>query len=484
VLEGIIRGVPNQMFATVRHGTIWPGRPFIVENETALPIDGLFDFGPGGNHGSRHRSGRCFMMSLDTDHYMIISSDCHAGADVGAYKPYLASRWHDEFDAWAADYWDPWRDLDPGVTGRLVGASSGGLVTNWDSPQRLSDLEADGITAEVIFPNTSPPFFPSGNLTAPLPLTRDEYDHRWAGLQAHNRWLVDFCGDAPGRRAGIAQIFLNDLDDSLAEIRWIKESGLFGGILLPGVSPGSGLAPLYSPIYEPIWALCEELDIVINTHSGATGRPINVGDGGVAAGAIAAFESQGFANRALFHLIFAGVFERYPRLKLVLTEQGTSWAADKLRSADCFFTLSGRRGAPLRALAGPAVDQMSMKPSEYFARNCWIGASQLLPEEVARRYEIGVDRILWGSDYPHSEGPYPYSREALRLTFEGVASSELRMMLGETAAQVYGFDLDMLRPIADKVGPTVAELALPLERMPVVPDDTVAHIFMPDIVVM
>jgi predicted TIM-barrel fold metal-dependent hydrolase len=421
------------------------------------------------------------MNSPENDHYLIISSDCHAGADVLGYKPYLESRWHEEFDAWAATYWDPWRDLDPGTSGRQVGASSGGLVTNWDSAERLRDLEADGITAEVVFPNTSPPFFPTGNLTAPIPLNRDEYDHRWAGLKAHNRWLVDFCNDVPGRRAGIAQIFLNDIDDALAEIRWVKEQGLFGGILLPGVSPGSGLPSLYSPIYEPIWALCEELDIVINTHSGATGRPINPGEG-IAAGAIASFESRWFANRTLWHLIFGGAFERYPRLKVLLTEQGTSWVADRLRSADGMYTLGGRHGSPWRTFAGPAIDQLSMKPSEYFARNCWIGASQLLPEEVARRYDLGVDRILWGSDYPHSEGPFPYSREALQVTFAGVAPEEVRLMLGETAAEVYGFDVDLLRPIAAKIGPTVAQVATPLERTPSVPDETVAHIFMPDVV--
>jgi hypothetical protein len=178
--------------------------------------------------------------------FVIVSSDCHAGASVLGYKPYLASYWHKEFDAWAAAYHDAWTDVDPGVTGRAVGAASGGLTANWDSDERLTDLEADGITAEVLFPNTSPPFFPSGNLSAPVPVTRQDYERRWVGLQAHNRWLVDFCSLAPGRRAGIAQIFLNDVDDAVKEIRWAKDAGLTGGILLPGVSPGSCIHPTTS----------------------------------------------------------------------------------------------------------------------------------------------------------------------------------------------------------------------------------------------
>ena len=76
------------------------------------------------------------------------------------------------------------------------------------------------------------------------------YELRWAGLKAHNRWLADFCAETPGRRAGMAQIFLNDVDDAVAEIVWAREHGLFGGILLPGVPPDSGLPPLFAPDYD------------------------------------------------------------------------------------------------------------------------------------------------------------------------------------------------------------------------------------------
>lgn len=414
---------------------------------------------------------------------VVISSDCHAGASVMGYRPYLASRWHEEFDAWAATYHDAWLDVDPGVTGRMVGAASGGLTANWDSDERQADLDADGIAAEVIFPNTSPPFFPSGNLSAPIPTSREDYERRWAGLQAHNRWLVDFCSLVPGRRAGMAQIFLNDIDDAVKEIYWAAEAGLTGGILLPGVSPGAGLPSLYAPAYEPIWAACAETGTVINTHSGATGRPVNPGPG-VAATAVASFESRWFANRTLWQLIFAGVFERFPGLRLVLTEQGTAWVADRLRAADALVRAARVHGAPWRAFAGQAADRLSLLPSEYFARNCYIGASQLMPEEVARRDEIGVGRIMWGSDYPHSEGSFPYTREAMRVTFAEVPEAEVRMMTGQTAAEVYGFDWGPLEAVAGKIGPDPAEVLRPLakEDWPSVPDQTVAHIFMPGMV--
>ena len=81
-----------------------------------------------------------------------------------------------------------------------------------------------------------PPFFPSFVLFARPPKPED-YEHRLAGIHAHNRWLVDFCARFPERRAGIGQIFLNDIDDAIEDAKWIKEHGLRGGVLLPNIPP-------------------------------------------------------------------------------------------------------------------------------------------------------------------------------------------------------------------------------------------------------
>ena len=110
------------------------------------------------------------------ERYTVVSADGHAGADLLDYKPYLASRWHDDFDAWAAAYVNPYADLLAPIAYR-----------SWDSARRLAETESDGIAAEVLFPNTVPPFFAEGNLVA-LPPTPDDYERRWAGVQAHNRW--------------------------------------------------------------------------------------------------------------------------------------------------------------------------------------------------------------------------------------------------------------------------------------------------------
>jgi hypothetical protein len=90
---------------------------------------------------------------------------------------------------------------------------------------------------------------------------------------------------------------------------------------------------------------------------------------------------------------------------------------------------------------------------------------------VPLRTRVGVDRIMWGSDFPHLEGCWPYSHEHLRLAFAGVAEDEVRAMVGGNAARVYGFDLAALAPLAQRFGPSVAEVAVPLDPAEI-PDDS------------
>ena len=109
----------------------------------------------------------------------------------------------------------------------------------------------------MLFPNTVPPFFAEGNLVA-LPPTPEDYERRWAGVQAHNRWLADFCAATPGRRAGIIQVFANDMADAVEEVRWAAETfDPFGGILLPSIPPNShAAAALGGPLRAAVAGLC------------------------------------------------------------------------------------------------------------------------------------------------------------------------------------------------------------------------------------
>jgi predicted TIM-barrel fold metal-dependent hydrolase len=393
--------------------------------------------------------------SEQPERYTVVSADCHAGADLLDYRPYLASRHHDAFDAWAAWYVNPYADLQAPEAER-----------NWDSPRRLAELEADGIVAEVVFPNTVPPFYPSTSLTAAQP-GPGEYQLRWAGLRAHNRWMADFCGLAPGRRAGTFQLLLGDVAEAVAEVRRCHAAGLTGGVVLPGVPPGSPVPELYSRVYDPLWAVCAELGVPVNHHGGSAGPTL--GDE-PAARAVFMVETTWFSHRALWHLIFGGAFRRHPGLRLVLTEQGSGWIPGVLDMLDYYhqrLTGAATRAATAESRFGTGLaEAMGDSPGTVWARNCFVGASFMRAHEVPLRERIGLDKIMWGSDYPHDEGTWPHSTEALRTAYAGLPYPEVAAMVGGNAARVYGFDLPALDALAAGVGPLVAEVALPLAAPP------------------
>jgi predicted TIM-barrel fold metal-dependent hydrolase len=390
------------------------------------------------------------------DHYTIISADCHAGGNHQMYREYLDPAYLEDFDAWRGKYKNPYRDLQDGRR-----------LRNWDNERRISDLEREGIVAEVIFPNTVPPFFPSFVLFA-RPPRPEEYEHRLAGIRAHNRWLADWCAEYPERRAGIGQIFLNDVDDAIDDVKWIKEHGLRGGVLITAIPPDVDyVKPLYDPIYDRLWKVCEDLDVPVNAHGG-TGLP-NYGKYPVA-NLLYITEVSFYSQRPFVQLLLSGVFERFPKLTFVMTEQGCAWIPPTLQRLDAVIDQirkTGRTGE----LAYSDEHKLPRLASEYFAQNCYVGVSQPGPADAAARYEIGLDHFLWGSDYPHDEGTAPYTREHLRQLFHDTDPVELQQLLAGNSARVYGFDLDALAPIAAEVGPTVAELGTPLDTLPDNPNE-------------
>ena len=326
---------------------------------------------------------------------------------------------------------------------------------------RNSQQEEDGIVGEVVFPNTVPPFFPSFVLFAKPP-TPEEYGHRRAGVHAHNRWLVDWCGEFPERRAGVGQIFLNDIDHAIEDISWIKEHGLRGGILLPNIAPDvKWVKPLYDPEYDRVWALCEDLEIPINVHSG-TGNP----DYGPYPTSMLLYinEVVFYTQRPFVQLTLSGVFERFPKLKFVMTEAGCSWVPPLLSQLD-YATENVRKGATgeIRYSKDQAV---AKNATDYFHQNVWMGVSQPRDADVEARKILGEDRFMWGSDYPHDEGTHPYTREHLRARFGHLEPTEIKKLLSENVAKLYDFDLDALRPLADRFGPTVGEIATPIDEVP------------------
>lgn len=400
---------------------------------------------------------------MSHDPYILITADTHAGASVGQYRDYLEARYHDAFDDWRHN----------SSSGEKRDRTSRRKLQNWDREVRTEDQNSQGVVGEVVFPNTVPPFYPKSVVTAQPPRPH-EYELRLAGARAHNRWLADFCAEDPHRRAGVGLILPNDVDDAIAEIGFIAEAGLRGGVLLPLVPPDCTWVPaLHDAAWDPIFAAIQDHDLVMNQH---TGQGLPDYGTGLVAEAMWISEVLFYCQRGFRSLLMSGVFERFPSLKYIITESGCAWVPDTLAALDRIHL-----GVQAGAIGELKYDQSEWRlkepPSFYARRNCWYGASFPGAADLAGIDVVGDDKICWGNDYPHSEGTFPYNLESLRLTFSDIPEDRRRKLLGLNAASLYNFDLDQLLPLALEHGPTPSEIDVPL-RPEEIPADSLCYLFM------
>jgi predicted TIM-barrel fold metal-dependent hydrolase len=281
--------------------------------------------------------------------------------------------------------------------------------------------------------------------------SRDDVDPELvlAGARAHNRWLADFVAESPERRVGVAVVPVHhDVDAAVGEIAAAHDLGL-GGVMMP--TRWFDQPAYHDPRYEPVWAAVAERGMVLHTHSGAGPADYDIGPGFMA---IYATEAWWWAARPLWVLLWSGVFERHPELRYVIAENGAWWVPDLVAKMDEKYD----GGHNTRKLGNAFTENLSMRPGEYIDRNCSFAASTPGAEDIDRRHQVGVGNILWGNDFPHPEGTYPYTRERVRQRFRDVPQDEARRILGETAAGLYGLDLEALAPVVERIGPLVDQI--------------------------
>ncbi|HLG89388.1 MAG TPA: amidohydrolase family protein [Alphaproteobacteria bacterium] len=392
---------------------------------------------------------------------LLITADTHAGGSHAQYREYLDPAWRAAFDEWRGGYRNP--------SAEHYGAKK---KRNWDYGIRTADQESQGVVGEVIFPNTVPPFYRKSIVTA-HPAKPEDYQRCLAGIRAHNRWLKDFCAEDPVRRAGIGLILPHDFDEAIKDIQYIAEAGLRGGVLLPLVPPDAHwLKPLYHPAWDRVFAAIQDHGLVMNQHTGQ-GLP-DYGEGAVA-------ESLWIQDVAYYgqagwrHLLMAGVYEKFPKLKHILTESGCSWVPAALAQLD--RTYDAFKAGSQGEMDYKGMDlPLKARPSEYAKRHCYYGASFPSKADLDGIDEIGEEHVLWGNDYPHYEGTFPYTLESLRLTFGDMPDSRRRKVLGLNAAALYNFDLEKLEPLAAKYGPKPAQIETPLPAE-AIPRDSACYLF-------
>jgi predicted TIM-barrel fold metal-dependent hydrolase len=152
-------------------------------------------------------------------------------------------------------------------------------------------------------------------------------------------------------------------------------------------------------------------------------------------------------------MIFGGVFDRHPGLKVVMAENGVQWLPSLVRDMESFFDTHG--GAPVRSV-------LKLRPADYVERHVHLAGSLMKRYEAEMCHEIGVDKLMWGADYPHLEGAVPVHREVVRHIFSGLREPEIRAILGDNAMNLWDFDRAALREAADRGGMTVEEVATPI----------------------
>lgn len=398
---------------------------------------------------------------MNNDPYLLITADTHAGGSHEQYRDYLDPNYRARFDEWRGGYKNPSQAHYGNKKKR-----------NWDLDIRTDDQNSQGVVGEVVFPNTVPPFFNQSIVTA-RPPKPEEYELTLAGIRAHNRWLKDFCAEDPDRRAGIGLILPNDFDEAIKDIEFIAKAGLRGGVMLPLIPPDcTWLKQLYDPAWDRVFAAIQDHGLVMNQHSGQ-GSP-DYGDSMVGQ-ALWVTEVTYYCQAGFRHLIMSGVFEKFPQLKYVLTESGCAWAPPLLDQMDRIH--QGMSAGAIGELNyGDQQWVLSEPPSYYAKQNVWYGASFPSKADLAGIDRIGVDKVLWGNDYPHYEGTFPYNLESLRLTFDQVPEEHRRKILGLNAAEVYNFDVEKLLPLAKQFGPTPQQVNQALRKEDI-PRDSMCYLF-------
>jgi predicted TIM-barrel fold metal-dependent hydrolase len=411
------------------------------------------------------------------EHYVAITTDSHVGPPTEVFEQYCPAKYKEDFasvlrEVRANTGSDPDRVyehvakkalgieyVDPGLLREANRANR--VAGQWDPDARRADMDADGVCADVIFHGTfngeQLPFVAD----ALFPTVQYPAELEAVGCRMYNQWVADFISGATERHAALAYVPWSDIDLAVQELEWAREHGL-RGVNFP--APNKKRPYYYDPMYEKFWAAAADLEMPLTTHSG--GGDLFTYDDGVMAQAFQKMEMPFACRRAFWQLVFAGVFERHPKVKLVLTEIHAEWVNETLR--DCDFAFIDGLNTALR-------ERIGRLPSEQWMTNCYIGGSFMSHDEALMYPDRGCKNLMWASDYPHPEGAYPYTRLSMQTTFEGIEPENVRPIIGLTAAEVYGFDVSKLRPLADKIGPTVGELWNGPEGKP--DDDYIGYAF-------
>jgi len=365
--------------------------------------------------------------------YTVISADCHVNEPADLWATRIDRRFRDRIPRVEIDVdgqkWSVAEGLRPVRVKDLPKEWSQGQAFSLESKDlelasygtvdavaRLRHHAEDGVDAEIIYPNKGLLMWTSSDHALSAALCRVWTD-----------WSGETFGCANARQVPVAAVAPGDVPAAVREVERIAACG-FRTVFLPVQVPGQ---PYNHPMYNPLWAALQETKLPISLHVG-TGRDPReaTGNGGAVINYVQALSS---AILPLTQLCASGVCERFPGLRFVTVECGIGWLAWALHAMDESYVKHHFWVAP----------KLAMKPSDYFRRQGWCTFSDD-PMGLETRHHIGVERLLFGNDYPHHEGSWPHSRAVVEQTMRDLHDEERRMILGGNAAALYGIDLAAL----------------------------------------
>jgi predicted TIM-barrel fold metal-dependent hydrolase len=366
----------------------------------------------------------------------VVDADAHVNEPPDLWQESVPERWRaraprviecDDGDCWCFEDGAWLRPLGLNATAGLSVAQFRADGTRYadmrpgafEPKARLADLDVDGIHAQVLYPSIA---------LEGARVYGKEPELQLACVRAYNDWIADFCASSDGRLAGLAVIPTTCVDDAIAEVDVAVSLGLRGYIL--SRFPNGTFEP--DPDDDRFWSLVADTGLPAAVHLGSflpprtkkypdMREPSFMALAGLSKGGARSIEMAS-------NLLFSGIFERFPDLRVVLVESGIGWIPGMLEQLDSMF---------LRyRFATDAVHRMQSLPSELFHRNIW---ATFITDRVGieNLHHLNPKHVMWSSDYPHDTCDWPNSRITIEQQLRGLPIDEARALVHGNAVELY-----------------------------------------------
>jgi predicted TIM-barrel fold metal-dependent hydrolase len=335
---------------------------------------------------------------------VIISADSHVMEPVDLWKKGVPEKYRD-----AAPLYPPHK-LGEGFQQREGG---------WDPNARITEMEVDGLSAEVLYPTLLLKLF-----------ALDDAGLQEACFRVYNDWLIEYCSVDRDRLIGVAAISTYSIDNAVKELERCRKAGLKGALIWQAPHPD---LPFHSKHYDRFWAAAQDLDAPVSMHI-LTGHSYHVKERkGIEhyRGSVN-LKLMDVAN-ALFDFIFYGVLERYPKLRLVTVENESGWLPFMVQQWDYYY----------RRFRGVNPPPITKEPGVYVREQIY---SCFFNDSVCGRNLAwwGQDNLMWSNDFPHPNSTWPNSLKVIRRDLGHLPLETQTKVLAANASKLYGLDVSAL----------------------------------------